>query len=114
MGGAVRGRGVDELEARCGGRGRLDVELPEYLPILGSANGMAADIPPRERRGTPPDHLPGLLSHVLLAYTLDFERESELSLPLSANFVRVLDETGVDVRDLPLAAGVSKEATQWR
>jgi DNA-binding MarR family transcriptional regulator len=48
---------------------------------------------------------------VLLAYTIDFKGESELSLPLSANFVRVLDETGVTARDLPLAAGVSKEAT---
>ena len=48
---------------------------------------------------------------MLLAYTIDFEDESDLSLPLSANFVRVLDETGVVVRDLPLVAGVSKEAT---
>jgi hypothetical protein len=48
---------------------------------------------------------------VLLAYTIDFESESELSLPLCANFVRVLDESGVAVRELPLAAGVSKEAT---
>jgi hypothetical protein len=48
---------------------------------------------------------------VLLAYTLDFERKSELSLTLSANFVRVLDGKGVSVRDLPLRTGVSKEAT---
>ncbi len=32
-------------------------------------------------------------------------------MPLSANFLRVLDETGMDVRDVPLAAGVSAEAT---
>jgi DNA-binding MarR family transcriptional regulator len=91
--------------------GRLDVELPEYLPILGSANGMAADIPPRERRARAGDQLSALLSHVLLAYTIDFEAASELSLPASANFVRVLDEGGVAVRDLPLLAGVPKEAT---
>ena len=96
---------------------QLDVELPEYLPIVGSANGMAADIEHRERHGTTSEddasrlHLPTLLAQVLLAYTLDFERESDLSLPLSANVVRVLDETGMDVRELPLVAGVSKEAT---
>jgi Mn-dependent DtxR family transcriptional regulator len=48
---------------------------------------------------------------VLLAYTLDLERESEQALPLSANFVRVLDEKGMDVREVPFAAGVSSEAT---
>ena len=47
---------------------------------------------------------------MLLAYTLDFEQRSELSLPLSDNVVRLLDEEGVAVQDLPLAAGVSKEA----
>ena len=48
---------------------------------------------------------------MLLAYTLDFERRSELSLPLTANFVRVLGKAGLDVRELPATAGVSREAT---
>ena len=76
---------------------RLDIELPDFLPILGSANGLAADVPPRDGRtepGVASLHLAGLLSKVLLAYTIDFESESELSLPVSANFVRVLDELG--------------------
>jgi hypothetical protein len=92
---------------------RIDVELPEFLPVVGSADGMAADIPLRERRRAAADtlHLAALLSQALLAYTLDFERRSELSLPLAANFVRVLAEQGISVRDLPSAAGVSKEAT---
>ena len=104
---------VDELrEALRAIAARIDVELPDFLPIVGSASGMAADVPPRERRAVPAEasHLAALLSHVLLAYTLDFEGESELSLPLSANFVRVLDGKGVLVRDLPLLTGVSKEA----
>ncbi len=85
---------------------------------MGSVNGMRTEIEPRERRdpalaegGLPITHLSPLLPQVLLAYTLDLERESEQGLPLSANFLRVLDETGLDVRDLPLAAGVSPEAT---
>jgi hypothetical protein len=90
--------------------GRLDIALPEFMPILGSANALTADIPPADRRREAPDHLPGLLSQALLAYTLDFERESELSLALSENVVRVLDEHGVLVRDLPLRSGISKEA----
>ena len=93
---------------------QLELELPEYLPIIGSANGMTADLSPPERE-PPADvvslHLSALLAQALLAYTLEFEQRSELSLPLCANFARVLDEKGVSVRDLPLLAGVSKEAT---
>ena len=42
---------------------------------------------------------------------MDFERESPLSLALSANVLRVLDEKGVLVRDIPDSSGISKEAT---
>jgi hypothetical protein len=88
---------------------RLDIELPEYLPIVGSANGMAADLSPRRRSAAvePRQQISSLLSQALLAYTIDFESESELSLPLTANFVRVLDETDVPVRELPDLAGPS-------
>jgi hypothetical protein len=109
---------IDELRRSLAAlHGQIDVELPEYLPIVGSANGMRTEIEPREPRdptlaeGGPITHLSLLLPQVLLAYTLDLERESEQGLPLSANFLRVLDETGMDVRDLPLAVGVSPEAT---
>ena len=54
--------------------------------------------------------LPALLSQVLLAFAVEFERESDLSLAIGANVLRVLDEKGVRVRDLPLLTGVSKEA----
>ena len=92
---------------------RLDAELPEYPPIVASSDGMAAGFSPREQgtAGESRVHLPALLSQVLLAYTLDFERESDLSLPMDSNFMSVLDETGVRVADLTRAAGVSKEAT---
>ena len=45
-----------------------------------------------------------------MAYTLDFEEGSALSLPLSANVFRVLDGDGVPVRELPSLTGISKEA----
>lgn len=85
---------------------RLDFNLPEYVPIVASgphasdAVGAAAS-----------SSLTSSLAQVLLAHTLDFEERSELSLALSANFVRVLSEDGTLVRDIPVLAGVSKEAT---
>jgi hypothetical protein len=45
--------------------------------------------------------LAALLARVLLAYAIEFERATALSLALCANVVRVLDETPVRVRDLP-------------
>jgi len=96
--------------------GQFDVELPDCLPILGY--GLFSRVPGRARRATDERedsagfslHLPALLSRVLLAFAIEFERESDLSLAISANVVRVLDEKGVPVRDLPLLTGVSKEA----
>jgi hypothetical protein len=89
---------------------KVEVELPEYLPIVGSANGFRAEFEHRDGIAAAP-HLPALLAQVLLAYTFDFERESELSLPLTENFVRVLGRESLEVREIPTIAGVSKEAT---
>ena len=92
--------------------GRLDVELPQYVPIVASTDGMVAAVVTRPRSATAvPSQLTALLAQTLLAYTLDFEERSELSLALSANVVRVLGEDATPVRDIPAAAGVSKEAT---
>jgi DNA-binding MarR family transcriptional regulator len=57
-----------------------------------------------------PTDLSVLVARVLLGFTLDFETESRISLPISANTLRVLDDTGVRVRELPGLTGVSKEA----
>ena len=109
--------GADEFEALQGSLRAIveaiDVELPEFLPIVGGATGMVAGLEPAERRdATPPCvHLGMLLARALLLYTLDFERESTLSLPLCANVVRLLDETGVRVDEIPRRSGISKEAT---
>ena len=98
---------LQALLSRAGG------ELPRYLPVVW--NEMFAEVgsfrprPPAAGADAPPD-LSVLLSQVLLAFTLDFERESELSLPICTNALRVLTERGVPVRDLPQLTGVSKEA----
>jgi DNA-binding MarR family transcriptional regulator len=93
----------------------LDPSLPDYVPIVGY--GMFA----RERPAVnvsmlPADGaaagrtLPALLSKALLAFTLDFERGSDVSLTIAADVLRLIDRAGVRVGDLPRLGGVSKEA----
>jgi DNA-binding MarR family transcriptional regulator len=94
---------------------KLDVDLPRYLPIVYPTMNGKADVPtPKastEAAGPQPTaDLSVLLSQVLLAFTIDFEQVSRISLPISANTLRVLDAAGVRVRDLPRLTGVSKEA----
>ncbi len=94
---------------------QFNVELPDCLPILGY--GLFSKGPdheksgPARRKGTASSRLPlsALLSRALLAFAIEFERESNLSLAISANVVRLLDEKGVRARDLPRLSGVSKE-----
>jgi DNA-binding MarR family transcriptional regulator len=79
----------------------------------------AHEVPDRERLAPESDQrtnpaqpradLPVLLSRVLLAFAAEFEYESPVSLAIGANVLRVLDEHGVRVRDLPGLSGVSKE-----
>jgi DNA-binding MarR family transcriptional regulator len=93
---------------------QVDAELPPYLPVV--RHDLTADISRFRARpsalgasGREPD-LSVLLAQVLLAFTLDFERESPVSLAASANALRVLSDDGIRVRDLPRLTGVSKEA----
>ena len=89
--------------------GHLDTELPDYLPIGRLDHPLTSAAPPRG-----PDHavsdvpLPALLSKVLQAVTLDVEHRPDLPLRLSANAVRVLDDRGVRVRDLPALTGIAE------
>jgi hypothetical protein len=91
--------------------GQLDPGLPDCLPILGQnlfSPGPDPTLPPRP---DPPDiatlPLLALLSRVLLAFALDYESESEVSLAVAANLLRVLREDGTRPRDLPGRTGIS-------
>jgi DNA-binding MarR family transcriptional regulator len=53
-----------------------------------------------------------LLSRVLLAFALQYEREPGPSLAISANVLRVLTADGVRTKDLPAAGGVSRPAVE--
>jgi DNA-binding MarR family transcriptional regulator len=92
---------------------QLDMALPQYLPILGY--GLRIELPQHEWRTTGAEGdtaaapgLPTLLSRVLLGLTLEFEQESEVSLAICANVLRVADGPGARIRDLSRRAGVSK------
>jgi DNA-binding MarR family transcriptional regulator len=109
LGDAAIARLRTALEAVAGG---IELELPDYLPVAGVHRG-----DPDRWRPAPPGRGPEsglglsvLLARVLLAFSIDFERESRVSLALGSNALRVLRPTGLRVRDLPLTTGVSKEA----
>jgi DNA-binding MarR family transcriptional regulator len=93
---------------------QMDCELPECLPILGyglfSRGSVRKPGGRVESDSALPPPLPVLLARVLLVFAIEFEGESEISLAIGANVLRVLDEQGVRVRDLPQLSGVSKEA----
>jgi hypothetical protein len=89
---------------------RIDADLPEYLPIVSSTHALALELGRQKPQQGVDLRLVVLLAHALMAYTLDFEDGSALSLPLSANVFRALDGDGVPVRDLPSLTGISKEA----
>jgi methyltransferase (TIGR00027 family) len=96
---------------------QLDPGLPDYLPILGPellSRGPDPALPPRagdaDLAGLP---LSALLSRVLLSFAVDYERESGLSLAISANLLRVLGADGTRLRDIPALTGISKEAAAW-
>jgi DNA-binding MarR family transcriptional regulator len=98
--------------------GQIKLDLPDFLPILeyGLYCRVSKSEPPAqpEREDSSTLALPALLSKVLLAFTLEFESESELSLPIGANVLRLFGEKdgaeALRVRDLPRLSGVSKEA----
>jgi hypothetical protein len=88
----------------------IEFELPDYLPENASHSGrvLIARRPLPEGRSPPPDDLPALLAKVVLAFTLDYERDAPLSLVMSANPVRVLEDDAT-LRDLARLTGVGNE-----
>jgi len=104
---------VDALRAVLGEIvNHLDSRLPDVMPILG--DGLLGR-PPDAKLGPPEPRdgelmLAALLARVLLAFALEFETESRLSLAICANVLRVLDPQGVPLRELPERSGVSNES----
>ena len=98
---------------------KLEIGLPEYLPILNVVwAGWFAEAPLPRHHPMPsgdestPAPLSALLSRTLFSFALDFERESDLSVAIGSNLLRVLNGTGVPLRDLQRLTGVSREAIE--
>lgn len=93
---------------------KLDPALPTCMPILGFgliSKGRVTELPVDPDAPPSDTSLPALLAKVLLAFALEFESESALSLAICANILRVL-QAGVRMRDLPELSGVSNESVQ--
>ena len=93
--------------------GKFETELPDCLPILGY--GLFSRGPERPVAAKRDGDKSGLLLHallskVLLTFAIDFEKESDLSLAISANVMRVLNQEGMRLKDLAIMTGVSREA----
>jgi hypothetical protein len=107
----------------------LEPGLPDCLPIVGYglfSSGPQAKGSGKAKKTDPAAEsaeaiaslpLPALLARVLLALALEFEQDSSISLGISANVLRVLDERPVALRHLPQQTGISKEqvaiSTGW-
>jgi DNA-binding MarR family transcriptional regulator len=105
---------------------QVKYDLPDFLPILSYGLFTRGRQPEADRslalqddqERQPPAatvdatnlSLSALLAKVLLVFATEYERESDVSLAISANVLRVLDVEGVQVRELPRLSGVSKEA----
>jgi DNA-binding MarR family transcriptional regulator len=90
--------------------GELGVPLPEFMPIteLGGGWGVRPPSAGADGVGSGADaSLPALLSGLLLAFGAELERTSGISPVLSANVIRVLDESGVPVRRLSGLTGIA-------
>jgi hypothetical protein len=104
--------GADEIDVLPRGLqacvDRSTVELPqEFVDVRERSR------PFPQRQGRPPRDLPlpVLLSQVLLALALDFERESPTPLALCANAIRVIGDTGIPERDIRRLTGSSPETS---
>jgi hypothetical protein len=102
---------IDRLrEATAAIASQLDDDLPDYLPII--THGLFTKISRREHNSGDVGGQPliVLLAKVLLAFGLEYDEKSDVSLAIGANVLRVLTADSMPTRDLPRQAGVSKQA----
>jgi hypothetical protein len=102
---------VDALARALATAGASESSLPwappEIVPSDGFRTAVVGTADPADDEPLP---LVAQLGRVLTSYTLEYEEVSRLSLPLAANFLRVIGTGDVPLRDLSRLAGVSKEA----
>jgi DNA-binding MarR family transcriptional regulator len=95
---------------------QLDPSLPDTLPILGYGLSIQSKSPKRKETTRPYStspadlELPTLMARALLAFALEYERQSQVSLAVGANLLRLFEGEAIRIRDLPRLSGISKEA----
>jgi len=88
--------------------GRLDLELPHgFIDIRERKHAF----PRRRDQKAPGLPLSTLLSQALLAFAIDFERESAAPFALCANAIRVLAEEAIPESEIPRLTGSSPETS---
>jgi hypothetical protein len=85
---------------------QIDLELPQGLPL---AILKLPEFGPRKAATEEGLPLPVLLSRVLLAFALDFERGSQAPISLCANAIRVLSDEPTSETEIPKRTGCSEE-----
>lgn len=100
---------VKELRATLEAlRDGLGLDLPHFLTSFYGGYVTKPGDGPGEVIETPLP-LSALLSQVLHAFALEYERDAQASLCYSANILRLLDEDGTKIAALPRRAGVAIE-----
>ncbi len=92
---------------------RHDGCFPRFLPIARYEVGLRAEVPDGQSQSRDDLSVGELLSQLLLAFTLEYETNSDFSLAVGANFLRVLADEPVALADLPATTGASKEAVSF-
>ncbi len=86
----------------------LNPSLPDCMPILGY--GLINHVGKYPAPAQHDTSLPAMLAHAALSFAIEFESKSPISLAICADVLRVIDEDGVGVAEIPALAGVSKES----
>lgn len=84
-------------------------QMPSAPPEVHPSDGFRTHVVEGPARGED-GWLGGLLGQALTSLTLGHEQHSPVSLPLAADFLRVIGAQTVRIRDLPARSGVSKPA----
>jgi len=92
---------------------QIDLDLPHGLPGLGDLDTTykARSTKTLSTNDGVPQPLSALLSQLLLAFTLDFQRESRVPLWLCANTLRVLSDQPIPESEIPHLTGCSPETS---
>jgi hypothetical protein len=85
---------------------QIEMELPQGLP---PALLKLPEFGPRKSAAQDGLPLPVLLSRVLLAFALDFERKSQVPISLCANAIRVLGDQPIPEAEIAKRTGCSEE-----